>query len=215
MDGNEQLIAKGLDAKSGASPELPNPIIEAILRRSSVSRLIEPGPTQVELELILRCGANPPDHGHLRPFRFIPLSGDGKAALGEVFLAALFERCKESGVEPTAGQIDKERRKLERAPLVIVVIADLHPESHVPELEQLLSAGTTAYAMSLAAASLGYGTIWRTGEVAHDPHVRNALGVAPHQQIIGYLYVGTPASAGAAPIRWADLTDRVGVFPLE
>jgi nitroreductase len=215
VDGNEELMSPDLRDHAGPPPEIPNPVIEAILRRSSVSRLVEPGPTSDELDLILHCGANPPDHGHLRPFRFIPLAGKDKDALGRVFLEALFERSKLAGVEPTAGQIEKERRKLERAPLVIAIIADLHPESHVPELEQLLSAGTTAYAMSLAAGSLGYGTIWRTGEVAHDPYIRTALRVASHQQIIGYLYIGTPATAGAPPLRWSDLTDRVATFPIE
>ena len=40
--------------------------------------------------------------------------------------------------------------------------------------------------MSLAANALGYGTMWRTGQYATDPHVVEALGGSPQDEVIGF-----------------------------
>ena len=34
--------------------------------------------------------------------------------------------------------------------------------------------------------------MWRTGELSHDPIVDAGLGLADNEQVIGYLYLGTP-----------------------
>jgi len=44
----------------------------------------------------------------------------------------------------------------------------------------------------LAAYGLGLGAIWRTGEWARDPRVKEFLGFAPDQHIVGFIYVGYP-----------------------
>ncbi|MNS98837.1 hypothetical protein D3C72_1332160 [compost metagenome] len=34
--------------------------------------------------------------------------------------------------------------------------------------------------------------MWRTGDMAFDAHVHKGLGLAANEELIGYLYVGTP-----------------------
>ncbi|MNV88257.1 hypothetical protein D3C71_1824470 [compost metagenome] len=34
--------------------------------------------------------------------------------------------------------------------------------------------------------------MWRTGDMAFDAHVHKGLGLAGNEELIGYLYVGTP-----------------------
>ena len=46
-------------------------------------------------------------------------------------------------------------------------------------------------AAQLAADALGFGCVWRTGGYATDPHVVEALGGDPGDQVIGFLYIGT------------------------
>jgi nitroreductase len=48
-------------------------------------------------------------------------------------------------------------------------------------------------AMQQAAFAIGLGAVWRTGDFAFDANVNNALGLAADDQIVGFLYVGTPA----------------------
>lgn len=34
--------------------------------------------------------------------------------------------------------------------------------------------------------------MWRTGDMAFDAHVHRGLGLEANEEVIGYLYVGTP-----------------------
>ena len=64
-------------------------IIDFLLTRRSVTarNLTEPGPTEEQLDKILRAAHRVPDHGKLGPWRFIVLKGDSRAAFGEVLVA--------------------------------------------------------------------------------------------------------------------------------
>ena len=46
--------------------------------------------------------------------------------------------------------------------------------------------------MLLAAEAQGFAGIWRTGPYARDPLVVEALGGAAGDEVIGFLYLGTP-----------------------
>ncbi len=49
--------------------------LEVLLSRQSVSALQEPAPDDADLALILEAGLRAPDHGRLRPWRFILIRG--------------------------------------------------------------------------------------------------------------------------------------------
>ena len=67
--------------------------LDAVLTRQSVAPafLREPAPDDAALERILAAGASAPDHGRLRPWRFILIRGAARR-LGEVFAQALLKR---------------------------------------------------------------------------------------------------------------------------
>jgi len=44
----------------------------------------------------------------------------------------------------------------------------------------------------LAAEALGFGAVWRTGSYAREPAVIRELGGASSDEIMGFLYIGTP-----------------------
>jgi nitroreductase len=165
-----------------------SPLSDLIIHRRSCSKLIGPGPSDEELETILRAGANAPDHGELRPFRFIIFDKSNKDAFSDLLERALRARLDH---EPTEGQLLKERSKLDRAPLVLAVVARIQPDHKIPVIEQMLSAGAAAQNILLAALSLNYDGIWRTGEMAYDPMIKSALGLNDHDAIVGWIYLGT------------------------
>lgn len=161
-------------------------------QRASIpaKHLAEPAPSGDDLQSILRAAVSAPDHKALRPWRFIFVEGDARKALGDEFAKALLIR------EPDApqDQVERQREKPMRSPLLMVIVAKITPDNpKVPEFEQLLSAGAAAEHMQLAAQALGYGSVWVTGPNALDEHVREVLGVSGHDQIIGFLHMGTPA----------------------
>ena len=177
--------------------------IDALLTRHSARQLTEPAPDEAALALLLASAARAPDHGRLRPWRFVVLTGAGRERLGAL-LAGHLERIRPGA---TREALERERAKALRAPLILVVAAVVDEGSKVPALEQVLCAGAAAQNVMLAAHALGFGAMWKTGGAAHDAQVKSAFGLAPKDALVGFLYIGTepPATVGApAPDSWQD-----------
>ena len=162
--------------------------LEALSTRASAVRLVEPAPSEELLATALRAAARAPDHGMLRPWKFLVVRGEARERLGEVLAETLVRREPDS----TPEALDKEAKKPLRAPLIVVVVAKVEPDhDRIPEVEQVVSAGSAAQNLMLAFHAAGFGCMWRTGAPAYDPAVKRALGIEPHDHIIGLIYVGT------------------------
>jgi nitroreductase len=175
------------------------PLAALLDRRSVSSRLLgDPAPSAPDLRLMIAAALRAPDHGRLRPWRFIAIAGDARARLGDVFADAFAARTQGA----TVAQLDRERAKPLRAPLVVAVAAVIAPDHpSVRVIDQQLAAGAAAMNLLNAAHMLGYGGIWLTGESCHDPAVKRALGLRGQDFNAGWLYLGTPAEMPPAPTR--------------
>ncbi len=165
--------------------------MEALLNRSSVPAklLADPAPTGGEFDEILAAAMRAPDHGALRPWRFLTIRGEARRKLGEVFAEALCRR------DPLATEDmrQKELGRPLRSPLIVVVYAEVVENNpKVPRVEQIVAAAAAAQNMLLAAHAKGYGGIMLTGANAHDAYVKTALGINPTAEIVTFLYLGTP-----------------------
>lgn len=180
-------------------------LIDLILARRSIGRLTEPAPDDGELRRILEAAVSAPDHLELRPWRFIVLRGEAKDAFGEVLADSYVARVRAVGGQPTDGQLKKERTKLGRAPVVVVVCAVNQHNEEIPWIEQLLAAGAAAENMLLATKALGYDSMWRTGPAAYDHAVMGALGLTDVDAIVGFIYIGTAAEGRELPPHEPDL----------
>ncbi len=169
--------------------------MELLLTRSSGVKLTDPAPSDADFELMLKAAVRAPDHGRLRPWRFLSIRGAGREALGELFVEA--SRLSSPNATPEA--LGREREKAMRAPLVVIAIAKLStlPNVKVPEIEQMLSAGAAAQNILLAAHALGFAAVWKTGAAAYDSYFKTQLGLAANEHIVGILYVGTRADSMA------------------
>ena len=170
---------------------MPDPL-QQLQRNSTPAKVLrEPAPNDAELQAILEIAMNAPDHKRLRPYRFIAIRGDARYRLSEIFVQAT--RLREPDVD--AAYLAKQREKPLRSPLIVVVVARLVDEEKVPEIEQMLCAGAATHGLMLAANALGFGSIWLTGANAYDDYVCAKLGLADHERIIGFIYLGTPELA--------------------
>ena len=148
-----------------------------------------PGPSASEIETLLTVASRVPDHGKLTPWRFIVFEGDARLAAGEKIAAAFQVKRPDA----TPDQIEHERKRLARAPLVIAVVSRAGPHVKIPEWEQIMSAGAAATSLVLAAHALGYAASWLTEWYAYERSVLDALGLAPNERIAGFVHIGRPA----------------------
>ncbi|NVK39216.1 MAG: nitroreductase [Gammaproteobacteria bacterium] len=177
-----------------------NTVIELLQNRVSSPKLTAPAPNSAELEQILACAVRAPDHARLKPWQFHVISGQALSKLGEIFARAVGEGVAQD-------KLDKCRNMPLRAPLMIVATCEPQENAKVPALEQFLAVGAAIQNMQVAISSLGYGSIWRTGEMAHLSEVKDAFGLSSAGEIVGFIYVGTPEKLPSKPV--TNLSDCV------
>src|SRR5262245_55940091 len=116
--------------------------LDLLRTRRSVKpmELSGPGPTAAEVETILTVASRVPDHGKLAPWRFLVFEGDARLQAGAAIAAAFTA----DHPEANGDQVEFERCRLARAPLVIAVVSRAAPHVKIPEWEQVLSAGAAA-----------------------------------------------------------------------
>src|SRR5690242_5229287 len=110
------------------SERVPLDAIEALTTRASPAGLVAPAPGAEALDRMFRAAMRAPDHGRLRPWRFIVIDGAAREQLGHVLADAL--RARDPNVAEPA--VAKERAKPLRAPLIVVVAAKIREHRGVP-----------------------------------------------------------------------------------
>ncbi|CAN5332750.1 nitroreductase [soil metagenome] len=186
---------------SATSPSTGHQALELLLGRHSPWPLTGPAPSDDELDLVFQAALRAPDHGQLRPWRFVLIRDAARSALGELFVQAARAR------DPSEDG-ERFRIKAMAAPLLIALCARVQAQHKVPEGEQLLAVGAAAMNMLNALHLLGYGGFWATGVNSYDLRVHAGLGLADDERLLGFLYVGTAKERTAAPTR-ADAQDFV------
>jgi nitroreductase len=157
-------------------------------RRSGKAReLAAPGPSDAELARMLAIASRVPDHGKLTPWRFVVISDAARPAL-----SALLETSYRTEKPDASGmELEAMRNFATQAPCLVVLMAHLKPESHIPQWEQQLSVGAAAMQLLNAGHALGYAGNWLTGWAAFSPSVTAALG-EPGEKIAGFFFFGSP-----------------------
>ena len=181
--------------------------LDLMLGRQSALKLESPGPSAAELDLMFDCAVRAPDHGRLRPWRFVAIGEGQRSAFGALMADSLLRR---DPAAPAAA-VQRERDKAFRAPVIVVVAARVRRDHAIPEAEQVASVCAAAQTIMLAAPALGYGAVWKTGAPAYDPAVKTALGLAADDRIAGFLYIGTQVG-GASPVARPDARDFVTIW---
>ncbi|MBS0332863.1 MAG: nitroreductase [Proteobacteria bacterium] len=167
----------------------PAPEVLAFLARrrsASALTLVEPAPSEDELNLLLRLAARVPDHGKLAPWRFVILQGAGKTR----FAAGLDALAQARGDTQAAAKLGK----LKVPPLCVAVISSPKAGA-IPEWEQRLSAGAVCTTLLYAALAMGYGANWITDWYAYDAQANALLGLSGEEKVAGFILVGTAREA--------------------
>ena len=164
--------------------------MDALLSRASNGSLQAPAPEGPALGLIIQAGLRAPDHGKLRPWRFVLIRG-GAARQRFVDLAIAALRTREPGA--TEPEIERMTGKLLAPPLIVGLGVHVTPDhAKVPVVEQVMAVAAAAMNMLNAAHAMGFAGKWITGPNAYDPTVATALGLPPPHLLAGFLYLGTP-----------------------
>jgi nitroreductase len=157
-------------------------------RRSGKPReMVPPGPSEAELDRMLRIATRVPDHGKLNPWRFIIVGKEQREQFARLLSQALEEE------DPSAGPAHHEKAdQFARQGEALVVLVSAPVREHkIPVWEQELSCGAAAMNLLLAAHAMGYVAGLLTGWEAYSPKVTAAF-CQPGERIAGFIYIGSP-----------------------
>jgi nitroreductase len=180
-------------------------LVEAVRTRRSVLKVTDAAPSDDEVRELVALAASGPDHAALRPWRLVLMRGEARSRLGAAFAAA----------HDDSDSAAKAAAKPLRAPLLVGIVfrptAD-HPKA--PEWEQLIAAAGVAVTLQLLLHDRGWMAAWRSGKQLDEPPVRDVMGLAPGERLLGWLYVGAPKpDHHAAPRRPIDVDEFVTTLP--
>lgn len=171
--------------------------LDALLGRYSVGpkHLVEPGPSDEQLALMVQAALRAPDHAELVPYRFKLVRGAAKEGM-----AALFADAARAAGKGEEGAAQDAERAL-GPPLTVAVVARIdlgHPL--VPAHEQWAAVGGAIANFLTAAHALGYGGKMLSGAKVRDPAIAVAF-CEPGETLLGWIALGTPARKPAGPAR--------------
>ena len=181
--------------------------LEAIQTRNSVPLLTDPAPTSEEMSEVYKGALRAPDHARLRPWKFIEVRGDSRDKLAKIFI----DTATALNSDLSENEISKLEKAPHRAPMVIILAANIKEHPKVPEIEQIISLGAAAQNILLGIHEIGYSAVWRTGNMAFNPEITKFLGLEENYKIIGYLYVGT-STGKEKPIPELEIEDFLEVW---
>ena len=160
--------------------------LENILNRVSARKLAEPFPSAYEMKKVYKAALRAPDHAWLRTSSFIEVKGEGLDKLSNIFLD--FGKTIPNLPDDI---LKKYTDAPYRAPMIIILVNTHKEHPKVPSIEQKLSTAAAAQNIMLALNAMNYSCIWRTGKMAFNEVIRDALGLSNEQEVLGYLYIGT------------------------
>lgn len=184
------MTAPGSRGRSPGVTGGEHPVIAAMLGRRAVPprHLGPPGPSRSAIETMVLAAAAAPDHGRLRPYRFIHVPADQRPALADAFAAAMREQ------QPGAGAHDltRAREKALAGPELIAVVVRITPDRpEVPAHEQWAAAGAALAQLLLAADALGFGAMAVSGERCRSAALRQSLALSGDETLLCFVAIGT------------------------
>jgi nitroreductase len=168
-------------------------VFNTVKKRRSIGKMTQERPTRQQIEQMLEAATHAPNHHKVEPWKFIVLTGKAREELGAIMAQSLASRLDETTSDKAQARLNKERTKLLRSPVVIVAAAELPTLPNVLEIENIEAVAASVQNMLLTAEEMGLACMWRTGDAAYDPRVRQWLGLAPEEHIVAFVYVGFPA----------------------
>ncbi|PSR26312.1 MAG: nitroreductase [Sulfobacillus benefaciens] len=165
---------------------------EGIQSRRSISHLEGYVDEEVVRALIEEAAIWAPNHHHTEPWHFSVLIGESRKRIGDEWARLAADELGLTG-EAREKFETKERDKLLRAPVVVVVSQKVSGSS-VQVQEDHAAVAAAIQNFLLAAHARGLGARWRTGKMAYHPWLREILKLGAQDVVVGLIYLGWPSS---------------------
>ena len=129
-----------------------------------------------------------PTHGLTEPWRFVVYSGEAVQRFCHAH-AELYRQNTEPG-KFNSGKYEKQQHNGDKASHLILVYMKRGDNPNITQLEEICATAAAAEHILLGAEALGLAVFWSTGGVVLHPAMKDYLGLAEEDIVIGLLYLG-------------------------
>lgn len=197
----EQAPARPLSAANGSAEKPPPGDVLAsadalafLGRRFSVGPkyLHQPAPSQLHLQQAALVALRAPDHGGLRPFRFVCVEAEQREILGSLF--AQHAAARGHGAE----EVERARQRAYNGPALIALVGRIQDGvDQVPTHEQWLCIGAGLMNFLNALHLQGYAAKTLSGTSVAAPAIQRAF-CDPGETLLAWILAGTPLRSAHA-----------------
>ena len=184
----------------GDGGEPPSYLLDFLGQRHSVGpkHLVAPGPQAEQWARAAQLALRAPDHGGLRPYRFVIVDDRQRAELAELF--AMGARQRGQG----ADDVERARARAFNGPGLAALVACVRDDvPDVPPHEQWLCVGAALMNFMNALHLMGFGAKALSGASVSDPAVAGAF-CRPGERLATWIVAGHPTRAARARHTWGD-----------
>jgi nitroreductase len=150
-----------------------------------------------QVKQLLELGNWAPTHGSTEPWRFLVYSGD--AVRDFCHQHAELYRQSTPPATFTPAKYEKQQHNGDQASHLIAVYMKRGGNPNITVLEEICATAAAVENILLGAETLGIAVLWSTGGVVLQPVMKEWLGLAEEDTMIGLLYLGytdEPAKPG-------------------
>lgn len=159
--------------------------LDFLQRRRSCKKFGDIAPNREQLNEMFKSALRAPDHGRLKPYRFVVI--EDKAQFKHCLLEAVAE------FELGERGLTKAEKLAKQAPCIVAIIAKLDADNpKVPTWEQMITAGCATYGLQLAANLQGFETVWISKHWIEGQAMRSALQCSANEKVLGLILIGSP-----------------------
>jgi hypothetical protein len=166
-------------------------LLELLALRYSVGprHLVAPGPSARQWACAADLALRAPDHGGLRPFRFVVVGDDQRAALAQLFATGAQQRGQ------SAVEVERARARAFNGPGLAALVGRVRDNvPDVPPHEQWLCVGAALMNFLNALHLMGFGAKALSGASVSDPTVHAAF-CGPGERLASWVIAGRPVRA--------------------
>jgi nitroreductase len=171
-------------------PDAASNLLQQMQNRQHIApkRLAKPGPNPHELQMILQAAVTAPDHGRIRPWRFVEIPSGQRERLGEAFAQALLDRDPQASSE----DLQDARDKALRAPTLWFAMVSTAPvEPDIAMADRWVALGCAIQNTQLMAQALGFGCGITSGQAVNAQPLRELFGLSTQEVGVCFLSFGT------------------------
>lgn len=176
-------------------------------------RSIKPGSMNGEkisdpaIQHLLELADWAPTHGRTEPWRFIIYTGTQLQTFCQQH-ADLYKAHSDPDKFTTA-KYEAMIQQGEKVSHLIIIYMKRQLSQKIPLVEEIAATAAAAEHILLGAQALGIAALWSTGGMTHHDSLKQMLGLADEDMVMGLLYLGYTNEIPAEGKRNIPLTDKI------